>query len=255
MSNDVTTMVKKVNVIAPIPIRTVNPVIYGKKEGLSMTPANILKCIIGRATVYEVLSDGSKIRLNINNYNKVNKPVKPFIRAKAPELEKKPVSAIANNEIKKSMVLTKDINNMVETIKEDKSIFVYGKDYTDRYKEKQECVDAEAELDKEFSEVKAKMLDANSVSTGININYMLDVIKDENGNPIEVPAVNIIKPGEIKEDKCIILPQIGDPGESKIVTMPAITKEEEEDPELAELAAEIAKLEAEEAAKKDTGDY
>lgn len=151
MSNDVTTMVKKVNVIAPIPIRTVNPVIYGKKEGLSMTPANILKCIIGRATVYEVLSDGSKIRLNINNYNKVNKPVKPFVRAKAPEVEKKPVSAIAKDEIKKSMVLGKDINNTVEAVKEDKSIFEYGKDYTDRYKERQECAEAEAELDKEFS--------------------------------------------------------------------------------------------------------
>lgn len=226
MSNDVTTMVKKVNVIAPIPIRTVNPVIYGKKEGLSMTPANILKCIIGRATVYEVLSDGSKIRLNINNYNKVNKLVKPFVRAKSPELEKKPVSAIANNEIKKSMVLTK---------------------------EKQERVDAK--LDKEFSKVKTKMLDRDSIAIGININDMLDAIKDENGNPIEVPVVNIINPGEIKEDKCITLPQIGDPGESKIVTMPAITKEEEEDPELAELAAEIARLEAEEAAKKDTGDY
>ena len=63
---------KKVNITAPIPVRTVNPVVFGKLEGVMMTPANILKCLIGRATVYEVLSDGSLLKLNDRNYNKVN---------------------------------------------------------------------------------------------------------------------------------------------------------------------------------------
>jgi len=187
MSNRVSTMVKKVNVIAPIPIRTVNPPIYGKKEGLSMTPANILKCIIGRATVYEILSDGSKLRLTTSNYNKENHPVPKFVRAKAPEVEKKPGPVVSKSDAKKRIVIcdkieTKDKVN-IEEVKEN-----------------------------------------------------LDIVKDESGEPISIPEVNIeeAQPEEI----------VSEPEEAKEVIS------DEEDPELIELAAEIAKLEAEEAKKK-----
>jgi len=64
-----TTMVKKVNIFARIPIRTVTPNLYGKHEGLMMSPGNILKCIIHKAVVDEVLNDGSTIRLTMKNYN------------------------------------------------------------------------------------------------------------------------------------------------------------------------------------------
>lgn len=68
------TMVKKVNVIAPIPVRTLYPPMYGTYEGIHMSPANILKCLIHKARVEEILEDGSTIELNMTNYNTVNKP-------------------------------------------------------------------------------------------------------------------------------------------------------------------------------------
>lgn len=68
------TMVKNVKIHAPIAIKTVVPTIYGDIEKTSMSPANIMKCLIGRATVWEILSDGSLLKLNSSNYNTVNRP-------------------------------------------------------------------------------------------------------------------------------------------------------------------------------------
>lgn len=70
------TMVKKVNVIAQIPVRTVYPPIYGTYKGIMMSPANILKCITHKAVVEEVLEDGSTVRLDTSNYNTINVPDK-----------------------------------------------------------------------------------------------------------------------------------------------------------------------------------
>ena len=69
------TMVKNVKIHAPIAIKTVNPTIYGDIEKTTMTPANIMKCLIGRATVWEILSDGSLLKMNEHNYNTVNNPL------------------------------------------------------------------------------------------------------------------------------------------------------------------------------------
>ena len=193
MSEIITTAVKKVNITAPIPIRTVFPNIYGKVDGVMMTPSNILKCLIARATVYEVLSDGSLCKLNYNNYNKVNKPLirstKP--KEKVQKLVTKAGSAIDVTEVRRSKVIKapKEL-----TSKDDKD-----------YKE-------------------------NSTNTSINVEDMVDTLKDDTGKEIELPKE------EISENK---------PAEVNTVS------KDEEDPELAEIAAEIAKMEAEEAANKN----
>ena len=193
MSEIITTAVKKVNITAPIPIRTVFPNIYGKVDGVMMTPSNILKCLIARATVYEILSDGSLCKLNYNNYNKVNKPLirstKP--KEKVQKLVTKAGSAIDVTEVRRSKVIKapKEL-----TSKDDKD-----------YKE-------------------------NSTSTGIKVDDMLDTLKDDTGKEVELPKE------EIGKDK---------PAEVNTVS------KDEEDPELAEIAAEIAKMEAEEAANKN----
>ena len=192
MSEIITTAVKKVNITAPIPIRTVFPNIYGKVDGVMMTPSNILKCLIARATVYEVLSDGSLCKLNYNNYNKVNKPLirstKP--KEKVQKLVTKAGSAIDVTEVRRSKV-----------IKAPKELT--SKD------------------DKDHKE--------NSTNTSINVEDMVDTIKDDTGKKAELPKE------EINKDK---------PAEVNTVS------KDEEDPELAEIAAEIAKMEAEEAANK-----
>ena len=193
MSEIITTAVKKVNITAPIPIRTVFPNIYGKVDGVMMTPSNILKCLIARATVYEVLSDGSLCKLNYNNYNKVNKPLirstKP--KEKVQKLVTKAGSAIDVTEVRRSKV-----------IKAPKELT--SKD------------------DKDHKE--------NSTNISINVEDMVDTLKDKDGKEIELPKEEIGK---------------GKPAEVNTVS------KDEEDPELAEIAAEIAKMEAEEAANKN----
>ncbi len=66
------TMTKKVNINAKIPVRTIVPPIYGIMNGVSMSPANIFKCLNHRAIIDEVLSDGSTVRLTMKNYNTDN---------------------------------------------------------------------------------------------------------------------------------------------------------------------------------------
>ena len=75
------------------------------------------------------------------------------------------------------------------------------------------------------------MIDINVTSIDINgTDYILvDTIKDDTGKKVELPKE------EINKDK---------PAEVNTVS------KDEEDPELAEIAAEIAKMEAEEAANK-----
>ena len=51
------------------------PALYGTYQGIMMSPANILKCLLYKAYVEEVLEDGSTLELNMKNYNTVNKPV------------------------------------------------------------------------------------------------------------------------------------------------------------------------------------
>ena len=70
------TMLKKVNVIARYHVRTLIPPMYGTYEGIMMSPANILKCLLHKAYVEEILEDGSTLELNMHNYNTVNKPKK-----------------------------------------------------------------------------------------------------------------------------------------------------------------------------------
>ena len=116
------TMVKKVNVYAPIPIRTVTPTIYGKLEGVSMSPATILKCLIGRATVHEILSDGSLLKLTDKNYNTENRPAVNKV-AKQGKIDK-PKSAIAPDDTRVKKILLDDAIklNGLGTIKTDEKV-------------------------------------------------------------------------------------------------------------------------------------
>lgn len=89
------TMAKKVKIVARIPIRTVNPPIHGTIT-TSMTTSDILKCILARATVYEYLSDGSLLKLDMKNYATENKP--------APKVVKKPEKKTLESSVNKSAV-------------------------------------------------------------------------------------------------------------------------------------------------------
>lgn len=59
---------KLVNIYAPIAIRVVKPPVSGKVDNVTMSLGDIKKCLYARATVYEVLADGTTIKLNLKNY-------------------------------------------------------------------------------------------------------------------------------------------------------------------------------------------
>lgn len=63
-------MIKTVNVFTRIPIRNVKPPLQGNYKNIKMHTSDIVKCLNRRARVEEVLSDGTKILLNLSNYYK-----------------------------------------------------------------------------------------------------------------------------------------------------------------------------------------
>lgn len=65
-------MVKLVNITSKVAIRTVTPKICGTHKNVLMPTGDILRCILMRAHVEEILSDGSTVILNLGNYNKDN---------------------------------------------------------------------------------------------------------------------------------------------------------------------------------------
>lgn len=61
-------MTKRVNINAPVAIRTITPPIYGTCKNIIMSTGDILKCLCKRAIVDEILPDGSTVRLTMKNY-------------------------------------------------------------------------------------------------------------------------------------------------------------------------------------------
>ena len=199
------TMVKRVNVNAPIPIRTVTPYIYGRLENVSMSPSTILKCLIGRATVYEILSDGTLLKLNEKNYSTENKPAGKKVTK--PGKVAAPKTAITSSDVKSKKILIND-----ETSFKDKTAEIKPVNNTTV----------------EVPEVKLE--DAKPEKIKIRIENRPNLISDDASDELEMAQY----------DQTAV--------EEAAASEP--TAAEEEDPELAEIAAEIAKLEAEEAASK-----
>ena len=89
-------MTKRVNIKAPVAIRTITPPIYGTIRNIEMTTSDILKCLCRRAIVEEILDDGSTIRLSMKNYYLDNN--KPVV-VEIPKTEKPTVVNVVNNTV------------------------------------------------------------------------------------------------------------------------------------------------------------
>lgn len=148
------TMVKKVNIIAQIPIRTVYPPIYGSYSGVMMSPSVILKCILHKAVVEEILPDGSTIRLNATNYNTVNDPSDEKVKQMVLENRK---SAVLNRREDTRDITMKKLQTHTAPLPE--SHYLYNiKDKCDS----EEAMDRQtaAELDKRYVNTKAEQSEA-----------------------------------------------------------------------------------------------
>lgn len=81
-------MYKIVNIKTTRPIRTIRPAILQSVEGIKLTIGDIRRVIYSRALVDEVLSDGSTVRLTLDNYDKVNEKIKaPVKKEEEPKFE------------------------------------------------------------------------------------------------------------------------------------------------------------------------
>lgn len=83
-------MTKRVNIDAPTAIRALNPPLLGKANNIIMSTGDILKCLCKRAKVYEVLPDGTTIRLNMANYYLDNSA--QATRIPAPPVQEQPAT-------------------------------------------------------------------------------------------------------------------------------------------------------------------
>lgn len=59
---------KRVNINAPVAVKTIEPPIYGYRSDIIMRSSDILKCLCKRAIVDEILPNGKTVRLNMTNY-------------------------------------------------------------------------------------------------------------------------------------------------------------------------------------------
>ena len=59
---------KRVNIDAPVAVKTIEPPIFGTRKNVIMRSSDILKCLCKRAIVDEILPDGRTVRLNMTNY-------------------------------------------------------------------------------------------------------------------------------------------------------------------------------------------
>ena len=81
-------MYKIVNIKTTRPIRTIRPAILQSVEGIKLTVGDIRRVIYSRALVDEVLSDGSTVRLTLDNYDKVTEKIKaPVKKEEEPKFE------------------------------------------------------------------------------------------------------------------------------------------------------------------------
>lgn len=69
-----TNNMKKVNIYPTTPIYSLNPVVRGVVCNVTKSVSDIRKCLIAKAKVEEILSDGTTIQLTLFNYDKNNTP-------------------------------------------------------------------------------------------------------------------------------------------------------------------------------------
>lgn len=87
-------MKKRVNVYPYLPVRALKNPIIGNTFNIELCTGEILNCICAKAKVEEILKDGSKVRLNLNNYrhdfNAELKPASKPVENKIPNTTQPP---------------------------------------------------------------------------------------------------------------------------------------------------------------------
>lgn len=111
---------KKVNINAIVPIRDVEPPIYGTLNNIEMSTGTILRCLCKRAIIHEVLPDGTLYRLNMSNYYTDNTAHMKNTKSVTEKEEAKPTITTVHTPTTVSNSIPNDKKEevVVETVKE-----------------------------------------------------------------------------------------------------------------------------------------
>lgn len=101
---------KLVNIYAPIAIRVVKPPVSGKVDNVTMSLGDIKKCLYARATVHEVLADGTTVKLTLKNYRDDHSHL---IKPVAPDSTDDDV--VVNNEVDSGEIVENNIDEKMNT--------------------------------------------------------------------------------------------------------------------------------------------
>ena len=80
-------MIKKVNVRTNVEIRNISTPIYKSRHDIELSTRDIRTCLLRGAYVYEILNDGSLLRLTLDNYSDDNNKSVPVVNLSAKKVE------------------------------------------------------------------------------------------------------------------------------------------------------------------------
>ena len=240
------TVAKKVKVVARIPIRTVTPPIHGVVETY-MSPSNILKCIQARATVYEFLSDGTLLKLDMNNYAKDNKP------APKPKAEKKTLASTVNKsavdpakEARNTAIIQRGSKKLTDQLKEYvDGKFIPGQGAVQTSEPNPDLFTPISQLPGVNEGTKRIIEESQQKKDQETAVVPDESLKDQGGDPVAVGAETATA---ITETIPEALKAVDESLKEKQDQAP--DEEQYDDPELAKLAKELKELEEQEAAEK-----
>lgn len=144
-------MKKKVNIYPTVPIY-LRPPITGVSYNVEMTEGDIQLCILRRARVEEVLSDGTVLPLNLSNYNTVNE--RPKIVEEVKEEIKIAELVEEPSVVKEETVIQEDepVIEEVEVIVEEETVESEKEEISEETIVKEETIESKKE--KQFSNQK-----------------------------------------------------------------------------------------------------
>lgn len=113
-------MKKNVDVYCMIPIMSLKEPITSNAFNIQLSVGDILQCICGKGLVDEILDDGTKVRLNLSNYDKDNSYLSKSNKVFETEKIEEPVKDNKKFETEKIEEVVED-NKKFETEKVDVS--------------------------------------------------------------------------------------------------------------------------------------
>lgn len=130
-------MKKVVNIEPSLPITTIVPAIYSPIFNCKMSVGDILNCLCAKARVTEVLKDGSLVKLNLSNYDKVHEVEEVIVKKEEPIIVKKEETIVVEPIIEEEITIPVEEEEITEEeqVQEEDEFSGMSEDEIKEYKE------------------------------------------------------------------------------------------------------------------------